>query len=331
MEPIENAPVLVTGGTGFIGSHLLERLAASRARVRCLARKSSSRRYLPGSGIELVYGDLLTGAGLREAVTGARFVFHLAGVTKARTIRDYYQGNVQATTNLLRACEEARVGRFVHVSSLAAAGPSPEGAPLTEDAAPHPVSHYGKSKLEAEQAVRASSLSGEAVIVRPPVVFGPRDTDVYQVLRWAAKGALLQIGAGDSYFSAVYVKDLVEGLQAVAVHPEAAGRTYFISDADPVSWRGFAAIAAGLSRRKLRVLAVPRGAAYLAAWLAELWGRAAGKPGIVSRDKIAEASHRYWTCSPERARREVGFTAATPLREGVAITLAWYKEAGWLT
>lgn len=331
MGPIENAVVLVTGGTGFIGSHLLERLVALRAHVRCLARKSSSRRYLPGSGVELVYGDLLTGAGLREAATGARIVFHLAGVTKARSIDDYYQGNVQATTNLLRACEEARVGRFVHVSSLAAAGPSPEGAPLTEDAVPHPVSHYGESKLEAEQTVRASCLSGEAVIVRPPVVFGPRDTDVYQVLRWAAKGALLQIGAADSHFSSVYVKDLVEGLIAAAVHSDTGGRTYFISNAELVSWRGFAAIAAELARRRLRVVKVPLAAAYLIAWFAELWGRAAGKPGIVSRDKIAEASHRYWTCTPERARREIGFSAATPLREAVTLTLAWYKEAGWLS
>lgn len=333
MGPLENAVVLVTGATGFIGSHLVDRLVSMRARVRCLVRKSSSVRDLSGSGVELAYGDLVTGSGLREAAADARIVLHLAGATKARAIKDYYQGNVQATTNLLRACEETLHApfRLVYVSSLAAMGPSPDGIPLTEDAAPRPVSHYGKSKLEAEQAVRTSPLSGQAVIVRPPVVFGPRDTDVYQVLRWARKGILIEIGGADSYFSSIYVKDLVEGLLAASLHPGAAGRTYFLSSADPVSWRGFAALASGLARRQVRVVRVPRRAATVIAWFAEMWGKAAAKPGIISRDKITEASHRFWTCTPERARRELSFRAATPLQEAVALTLAWYQEAGWLT
>lgn len=333
MTPIENAAVLVTGGTGFIGSHLLERLVSMRARVRCLVRKSSPLLYLPRSGVELAYGDLAAGSGLREAVEGVDIVIHLAGVTKARSEKDYYAGNVQATANLLRACGEAPVppSRFVHVSSLAAAGPSPGDAPLTEDAAPRPVSQYGQAKLEGERAVRASTLSGRAVIIRPPVVYGPRDTDVYEVLRWASKGFLFQIGSGNSYFSSIYVADLVEGLLAAATHPAAPGRTYFLAGAASVSWRDFATLAAGFTGGKLKVVNVPRSAASLIAWIAEMWGKTSGKPGILSRDKVAEASHRFWICSPDRARREIAFETRTPLREGIAQTLAWYKEARWLT
>src|SRR5208283_1731601 len=117
--------ILVTGGTGFVGSHVVERLAAAGARVRCLVRASSSLRYLPREGIELVQGDVAAGTGLEEAAAGAAVVVHVAGVTKALSEAAFYQGNVRVTENLLRACERQAdfPPRLVHVSSLAAIGP----------------------------------------------------------------------------------------------------------------------------------------------------------------------------------------------------------------
>ena len=198
MSTVSDSLVLVTGATGFIGSHLVERLVELGARVRCLVRHSSSLRYLPHEGIELVYGELATGEGLEAAVEGAGVVLHVAGVTKAFSESAHYAGNLRGTENLLRACERqsASVRRFVHVSSLAAVGPSPDSSPLGEDAEPHPLTWYGRSKLAAEKAVRASSLSWRAVIVRPPLVYGPRDTDVFEVFRTVARGRLLRVGGG---------------------------------------------------------------------------------------------------------------------------------------
>jgi nucleoside-diphosphate-sugar epimerase len=118
--------ILVTGGAGFIGSHLVERLVAQGRAVRCLVRRSSSLHNLPRAGIDLAYGDLASGDGLPEAVRGVDTVIHLAGTTKATTVSGYYTGNAQATANLLRAA--GAVGRFVHVSSMAAAGPSALGS-----------------------------------------------------------------------------------------------------------------------------------------------------------------------------------------------------------
>lgn len=313
--------ILVTGGTGFIGGHLLERILGP---VRCLVRRAPAR--LPAA-IETVRGDLATGEGLAAALDGVDTVFHLAGVTKALRPADYYRGNVRATENLLRAIG-GRPVRLVHVSSLAAMGPSSDAAPLAEDAVPRPLTHYGKSKLEAEQMVRA--LAPEAVIVRPPVVYGPRDTDVFQLLKSISKGVVLEIAGGERWFSAIYVEDLVEGLLAAARTPRAAGRAYFLAHPKPCSWSELGDAAAAIMGRRPRTLRVPVPLAWGVGLAAEIWSRATGVPGIISRDKIIDARAPRWTCDPRRAAAELGFTAGTPLAAGLARTLAWYKEAGWL-
>jgi len=319
--------ILVTGGTGFIGRHLLEKLIAKGETVRALVRRTRVPRSLP-AGVETVYGDLASGAGLAEALRGAHAVIHLAGVTKALRPRDYYTGNVRATEQLAHAMA-GRGMRLVHVSSLAAMGPATPGAPLAEDAEPHPLTHYGKSKLDAERVVR--NLAPDAVIVRPPVVYGPRDTDVFQLLKSISKGLVLEISGGERWFSAIYVKDLVEGLLAAAGAPRAAGRAYFLAHAKPVSWRQLGESAARIMARTPRVLTVPFAVAHAVGACGELWARLSGKPGIVSREKIAEARCMAWTCDTGRAASELGFVAPTSLDEGLAATLAWYKEAGWLT
>jgi dihydroflavonol-4-reductase len=323
--------ILVTGGTGFIGRHLLEKLVAQGETVRALVRRTVVTHRFPRSlpaGVETVYGDLVSGAGLAEALRGAEVVIHLAGVTKALRTQDYYTGNVRATEQLAHAMA-GRGMRLVHVSSLAAMGPATPGAPLAEDAEPHPLTNYGRSKLDAERVVR--NLAPDAVIVRPPVVYGPRDTDVFQLLKSISKGLVLEISGGDRWFSAIYVKDLVEGLLAAAGAPRAAGRAYFLAHAKPVSWRQLGGAAARIMARTPRVLTVPFAVANLVGACGELWSRLSGKPGIVSREKIAEARCMAWTCDTGRAASELGFVAPTSLDEGLAATLAWYKEAGWLT
>lgn len=318
---------LVTGGTGFIGTHLVRRLLSSGQGVRCLVRRRARPRNLP-PGAEGVYGDLASGEGLEEAIHGVDTVFHLAGVTKALSPADYYAGNERASRNLAAALA-GRGMRLVHVSSLAAIGPSLDGNPIDEDARPHPLTHYGKSKLEAERAVR--KLVPDAVIVRPPVVYGPGDTDVFQLLKSISKGLVLQIAGGERWFSAIYVRDLVDGLIAAAASAAASGRAYFLAYAKPASWSQFGAVAARIMSRVPRVLQVPPAIAHAAGWSAEIWARITRKPGIVSREKVAEAQCRFWTCDVRRAATELAFEARTSLEDGLAETLAWYKEAGWLT
>jgi len=328
-----NSPILVTGGAGFVGSHLVARLLESGARVRCLVRRSSSLGRLPGGQVELAYGDLAAGDGIRQALDGVDTVFHVAGTTKALSSAEYYRGNLEATRKLLRACEErgAPLPRLIHVSSLAAAGPSPDARGLSEDAEPRPLSHYGKSKLAAECAVRDSALGSSAVIVRPPVVYGPGDTDVLEVFRSVSRGLMLRIGRGESLFSFIYASDLAEALLAAALCPGAAGETFFAASAEPVSWLQFGAQAAAAMNRRFRTIAAPAALAFAAAWGAEIVSKWRGTPGILSRDKVREARCRYWVCQTSRARERLSFTARTSLQDGIRNTLSWYRNAGWLT
>lgn len=318
--------ILVTGGTGFIGGHLLERLRGLDIPVRSLVRKQALPRRLP-DGVQKVEGDLSSGMGLAEALEGAGTVIHLAGVTKALRPEDYYVGNARATERLAGALAGRSV-RLVHVSSLAAVGPSSGGTPVDEDTEPHPFTDYGKSKLEAERIVRR--MVSDAVIVRPPVVYGPRDRDVLQILKSVAKGLVIEIAGGERWFSAIYVADLVDGLLAAARAPNAGGRTYFLAHPKPVSWSELGLVAAGIMGRRPRVLRVPPTLAHGVGWGAEVWAHIRRKPGIVSREKVAEARCPYWTCDTRRAAVELSFEASTPIETGLARTIAWYKEAGWL-
>ncbi len=334
--------ILITGGTGFIGSHLVEAVCARGERLRCLIRRDSSKRHpfvFPGEAeteAELVFGDLVSGEGLSTALAGADIVIHLAGVTKALSKSEFYLGNARATENLARAVSVLRTAgravRLVYVSSLAAVGPSTDGKPVSEDDEPHPITHYGTSKLEGERIVRA--LVPDAVIVRPAVVYGPRDTDVLEMFRSISKGIMLEISGGERWFQAIYVKDLADGLLAAACAPQAAGRAYFLAHAKAVSWSELSSAAARVllkkARKRARVLRIPAPLAYAVGGLAEVYSRLTGTPGILSREKVKEAQCRHWTCDTRRAALELGFEGQTPLELGLAQTLAWYKEAGWL-
>jgi nucleoside-diphosphate-sugar epimerase len=323
--------ILLTGGTGFVGSHVLQRLHAEGAQVRCLVRPKAGRTLDAASmdAAEVAPGDLETGAGLQEALAGVETVVHLAGVTKAVWRDEYYDGNVRATANLLVAMAGSNA-RLVHVSSLAAIGPAESvQRPVNDETEPHPLTHYGRSKLEGERLVRASRP--DAVIVRPPVVYGPRDTDVFQVLKPIARGWSLTMSGGERWFSTIYVSDLAAGLSGLAVSQAGAGGTYYLAHEQPASWSGLAACAARIMGVRLRTVRIPPPLARAVGACAEAWSYIAGQPSIISQEKVAEGLCRAWICETAKARAELGFTAQTDLDHGLAETLAWYKEAGWLS
>jgi nucleoside-diphosphate-sugar epimerase len=325
--------IFVTGGTGFIGSHLLDRLSAAGQPVRALVRNDAK---LP-RGVEAVRGDLRS-MEFSEALRGISTVIHLAGVVSAVRPSGYEEGNVRATENLARAAAQHAMSsqssassqgmRFVVVSSLAASGPCRNGTPVTEDHAPAPITPYGKTKLRAELAARA--VIPDTVVVRPPVVYGPRDKGVYSILKPICQGIAPGIAGGERWFSMVYVDDLIDGILAAAMAPVSAGRTYFVSHPEPVSWSALFELTSRLTNRKPLRVTLPRPAAFAVGWVGETLGRLTGNAGFITREKVTQATQTRWVCDPRRAEAELGVRARTPIAAGLAQTLAWYKEAGWL-
>ena len=324
--------IFVTGGTGFIGSHLLDRLSAAGEPARALVRGDARRGANLPNGVEAIRGDLRS-VGWAEALRGVSTVIHLAGVVSAVRPAGYEEGNVRATENLASAVAEQSASsqqgiRFVVVSSLAACGPCIGAAPVTEDYTPAPITPYGSTKLDAERVARA--VIPETVVVRPPVVYGPRDKGVYSILKPICRGIAPKISGGERWFSMVYVDDLIDGILAAACAPNARGRTYFVSHPDPVSWSALFELTARLTNRRPLQVTLPRPAAFAVGWIGETLGRLTGNAGFITREKVTQATQTRWVCDPRRAESELGVRARTPISTGLAQTLAWYKEAGWL-
>jgi nucleoside-diphosphate-sugar epimerase len=312
---------LVTGGTGFVGSHLVEELLARGWSVRCTVRSASKLRWLEGKRVATVRADLLEPASLATAAEGVDAVFHVAGVLRGENYAEYRRGNVEATQNLLAAAGAAK--RFVYVSSITACGPSPDGEPLSEDRPCAPISLYGRSKREAEEAVWARRDDLGVTIVRPPVVYGPRDEGMLDLYKTLARGLSPKIG-GPKYTSLVHVRDLARGL-ALAAGEAGAGRIFFLSNREAVSFQELAdLILRALGKRAVGVPIPDRVVRFLGG-LAEDVTRVTGGGGLFSRDKALEMTQKYWTCSPESAKRRLGWESKIEPAEGFRATLAWYR------
>ncbi|UCB52931.1 MAG: NAD-dependent epimerase/dehydratase family protein, partial [Candidatus Zixiibacteriota bacterium] len=235
----ENLSTLVTGANGFVGSHLAEGLLERGYRVRCLVRKTSDLRWLSGLEVEYFYGDVADKESLKGVCGNVDLVFHAAGLTSARSRKEYLRANAEGTRNLVEVCLEQnpKLQRFVYVSSQAAVGPGVDERPLDETAPSRPITDYGESKLEGERIVLEHVSQLPVTVVRPPAVYGPRDTDVLGFFKVASRGFRVSFGKGESFLSLVYVKDLVDGIIRAAENPKSLGQTYFIADDKVYSWR----------------------------------------------------------------------------------------------
>lgn len=325
-EPGPARTVLVTGATGFIGSHLTEALVAAGHRVRCLVR---GHRPPPAPAAETVTGDLQDEDSLARAVAGADWVLHLAGVTRGRTPQEYHRLNAGGTYKLLSACRRAAPGlsRLVLVSSQAAGGPSRGPRPRREDDPPAPLTPYGASKLEAERLALASGLP--VVVLRPCTVYGPRDRDFLQYLRWVQRGWLPRLGRGPRRVSLLHVDDVVAAIQAAAAAPAPSG-VYFVAGPRAHDWAEVEQAAQAALGRRARPLVVPAAAARLLALAGEAWGRVQGRGVILTRTRVAELLEGRWDCDGARAHRDWNWRPRRDLRTGIQQTVDWYETQGWL-
>ncbi|MHC5078152.1 MAG: NAD-dependent epimerase/dehydratase family protein [Planctomycetota bacterium] len=321
---------LVTGATGFIGSHVVDHLLARGARVAACVRPTSNLRWLLGKAVERRTLELEREEGLREAVEDVEVLVHVAGVTRSAGAEAFQKGNCEATLRLARTAQEhaPNLKRFVYVSSLAAAGPAVPGRPVTEEDEPHPVSAYGESKRDAESGLKALG-SLPLVIVRPPLVYGPRDTNFLSLFKIASRRLLPVVGQGVQRLSFIFADDLAEGILAACESAKGPGRTFFLTGAS-ADWReAGAALHEALGVRTVRI-SLPECLVKAVGEVFEWRARMTGVPSVINRRKVREMLEPAWTCSGELAERDLGFRAKTSLGEGFRKTAEWYRRAGWL-
>jgi len=323
---------LVTGATGFIGSHLVELLLSRAHTVRVLLRKTSSLEWLKGLPIELFYGDLFDMEAMQKAVSGVDYVYHSAGLTKAKTAEGYYRANQEGTRNLLNAAlaQAPRIRRFVHISSQAAAGPSPTSAPITEDFPANPLTTYGKSKLKAEQEVLEVASRIPVTICRPPAVYGPRDKDIFEFFNTYKRGLQPIVGFSEKFVSLVHVTDLVRGFVLAGESEKARGQTYFISSERAYGWKEVGEVTrAAMGRGAIRVR-IPEPLVYVISAFAEIGAKFSPKPALINLEKARDMVQDYWTCDSSKATRDFGYRQEISLVDGIRGTVEWYREQGWL-
>ena len=319
----------VTGGTGFAGSHLVELLQREGHEVTALVRSRSRAVRLIEMGARIVDGDLEDKQALVAASEGQDVVFHLAGLVAARNEQDYMRVNRDGTQRVTDAARVAGASRVILVSSLAAAGPSEPGRPLAGHEAPSPVTAYGRSKLAAEEVVTRSGLSW--TIVRPPMIYGPRDTEVLKAFKVARSGVVPVFGSKQQELSAIYGPDLAEALLRVAAEPGTEGRTYYACHPRVFTSEEFArAVGRSVRRRRVRVVRLPSGLTRGLLGLTGSIARLSGRATILNRDKSKELLQAAWTCDPSLLKRDTGWEAVFDIGAGTEATAAWCRENGWL-
>jgi nucleoside-diphosphate-sugar epimerase len=325
--------VLLTGGSGFLGSHVAEALRARGDEVRALVRRSSNTSHLTRLGCELAYAVLEKGEGLAAALEGVDAVVHCAGVVKARSPREFHEVNAGGTRHLVEAARAHAAGlrRFVYVSSLEAWGPSPDGVLATEDMPPRPTTNYGRSKLAGEEAVLAARDDLPVTVLRPTGIYGPRDTEILQLFKIADRGVLPLINDRAATFTMVYGPDAAAACVSALDVEHASGSVYFVTDGNVYTWAQAAGIMEeAIGKKMWASFKIPSPLVTLAAIAGELKMKLTGKPEIVTREKLSMLTARHLVASSEKIQRELGWKPTLDFAEGARRTVSWYREHGWM-
>lgn len=323
--------IFVTGSTGFIGSHLVERLIKKGYLVKCLVRKHANQQWLKELPVEYIYGDLFDIDVLQKGVSDVDYIYHIAGVTASKTKSGYFLGNQEATKNLLIAAEtNSNLKRFVFAGSLSAVGPSPDGTPVNEESKLLPITTYGKSKMEAEKEVLRFQNKIPFTIVRIPAVYGQRDTATLDFFKTVNNGIIPLVGFKSKYVNILHVDDVVDGLILAGEHPDAVGKTYFIGSEKAYTWEDIGRVTQEIIHRKTIKVRIPEFIVVIVAALYNLIDLFSRKPSVFNFEKSKDMIADAWICDISKAKNELGFQQKITLEEGVKETFKWYKEVGWI-
>lgn len=319
--------IAVTGASGFVGHHVVDALLRCGRRPRLLLR--DPRRLSPAvaAACTVVVGDLGNEGALERLVHGADLVIHLAGVVRAGSADRFFEANARGTARLVGALDAAApTARLLHISSLAAAGPSPIPEGRGPEDTPAPISAYGRSKLAGEEAVR--HRGGPWVVIRPPAIYGPRDRDMFQFFRLAARG-VVPVPAGERWVTLVHVSDVVRAILQ-AGDGRVDRRTLHVGEAAPRPMSELVAVLAQAGSVSARVVPLPAAVFRAAGLVGDLLQRLGVRSVAMTSDKARELVARHWSARTAGSLAALALPGTVPFLAGAAHTWAWYRNAGWL-
>ena len=322
---------LVTGGTGFIGGHLVKALVGSGRDVRCLVRETSNTKPLEELGVDLVYGDILDKDSLKDALNGVNIVYHLAGEVFSKRSDDFFKINVNGTRNLLEVCLHEKIQKFIYFSSIAAVGPNPHRDIILNEESPcNPISPYGKSKHEAEEIllryVKEYDLPG--IIIRLPIVYGPGISPLSRVsvmLKMVLSGKVRMIGDGNNTICLCYIASLIQGVLMAEKKSKAKGDIYFFADPKPYTLNEIIQKIAQKEGMELSQRHIPIWLASKVVRMATVLGRVFNFSLPFHPNIVKEATHN-WVNSISKAKEELGYSSKGELKDGFGVTIDWFKS-----
>ena len=308
--------VALTGGTGFIGQHLVSALVREGWRVKALTRHPNA--LLENSNLVPVTGQLEDQSALHDLVTGVEAVIHVGGRIAGRNLREFESTNVFGTENLIRAAaDQPQPPKVIYLSTIAAREPH--------------LSHYAATKREAENRVRNLSQTLHWQIMRPPVVYGPGDKQTLKLFRQFKYGFALQLGSGGR-FSMIYVDDLISAILFVLQDFDRNSAIFELDDGhhNGYSWSDVVTEASRKLKRRVRNITVPPAVQHLIAASGSAVSAVTKKPPVLSRGKINEFAHPDWIATNNLLSDCGEWQAKINLREGISRTIDWYVSQGWL-
>lgn len=325
--------VLVTGATGFIGSHLVDALVFEKRKVRCLVRRQSNDSHLKKIGAEIFYGDLTDFNSLKGIDREVETVYHLAAIARPMCIVDemYFKVNVEGTKNLLEIFKDIPLKKSIYMSSISAVGPSLDREPVNENTWPHPIDVYGQSKLAAEKLVLdfIKKYNLPIVILRPPMVFGPRDSEMLKLFKIVKTKFFPICGSENGHFDFCYVGNLVKAC-LLAEEKGRVGEIYHVSNERAYTLREILGAISKAERIKLSPFCLPNSLMSFAGLLIESLGKILGFHPSFSRDTVRWMSTDFWVSDISKIKKELNYQPEYSLDEGIQETVRWYQENNFL-
>jgi 2-alkyl-3-oxoalkanoate reductase len=330
-DPAPRPSILITGANGFIGSRLCALFLTRGFQVVAGVRRSSDLTLLKDLAVQYRFGDVTEPESIPAMVRDVDYIIHNAGVVKAKSQATFFAVNANGTAQLMSGILESnqKVKKVVLISSMAAAGPSLEGRPTTEEDAPHPMTTYGASKLAGEREFLKHTADLNLVILRPSGVYGPGDKEMMTVFQTARRGIRPCFGDTTRRIQLVHVDDLCRGIMCAVEKQTKSGEAYFIAEKKAYSLAELVELVCKAVGRRGFPLVVPGPLFRLIAAVSEFSFQLVGATPMLTREKAGELL-ASWEISTDKARRDLGFESQVPFEEGAKQTYEWYRQHGWM-